>query len=451
MVEILDVVTSLVSSLDACTFWRCAAASSGARRVLSASASVVVAVLDDEDGLDDMPPCFTLPLWQLQAASDHCGMSPLFAGCGSEGWAAPWRERLGLPRCLDWSVVPWRLACSSLERLWRTEPYLRAELSMLPEVSLLDRLEILGAPWAPLSRPPPTELALPRLRRVWVDNAACALWPAGCCVSKLCVTEPLAAQPPIGARGVSTLRLAGTTTEDLGAVDEITPSVRELEIVLPVFESCSLDTSYWELDLELPEEPPRIHVAPNPARFASLQRLQAHLDTQTLVILGPFAQALPALKRLGTIHIDPCGNAGAAYGRLPRGLEECVLAILDRETPDGCVTCGLEMLLGAPSLHCSCMHVCLFAAGQEYVTGGLGQAEHPDKLEKLLAGVMQRHLKPNGWCLASTPDVGEDALGSMLQSCRGTLGPSRFSIRPRWLSALGPAESTPLDRPLPFY
>merc|ERR1711971_897996 len=82
--------------------------------------------------------------------------------------------------------------------------------------------------------------------------------------------------------------------------------------------------------LEEEMQTPRIHVAPDPRRFNALTRLQADLNVQSLVILGPFAQALPSLKRLGTVVFQDRSDKSLIQTMcqfLPRHLEELVLSV----------------------------------------------------------------------------------------------------------------------------
>merc|ERR1719160_1230344 len=119
--------------MDTASMCHCALASTSMRRAVSASVPVVVAMLDADSafGLD------STPLSLLMAAVDLTCASPLPTTCGAEGWVLPWREGLGLPRCLDWSVTPWCLACSSLPRLASLTQELQAQLG-LPTQDLAD-------------------------------------------------------------------------------------------------------------------------------------------------------------------------------------------------------------------------------------------------------------------------------------------------------------------------
>jgi hypothetical protein len=151
------------------------------------------------------------------------------------------------------------------------------------------------------------------------------------------------------------LRLGGTTPEDLEAVDKLAPGVCDLEVTHVDFEP-PMDENIdmcWNIEEYLP----RIHVPPDPARFKSLQRLQAHLDSQSLVILGAFAQMLPSLRRLGTIAVVP-EDLGVRCAWLPKGLEECVMAVLGEDARVGAGSECLRQLRAGPKLNCSCLHLC---------------------------------------------------------------------------------------------
>jgi hypothetical protein len=157
----------------------------------------------------------------------------------------------------------------------------------------------------------------------------------------------------LNVRNVKTLRLFGTTPEDLAAVDAIAPRVLDLEVEVD-FEGPSMEDGS---DIVCFMEEARIHIPPNPARFASLQRLQAYLDAQSLVILGKFALMLPSLRRLGTIIVAP-EDIGARCAWLPKGLEECVLAVVGDDARLGAGSECLSQLRAAPRLNCSCLHLC---------------------------------------------------------------------------------------------
>jgi hypothetical protein len=171
------------------------------------------------------------------------------------------------------------------------------------------------------------------------------------------IQGPLTAGMKLNARNVTTLRLGGTTPEDLAAVDGLAPDVCDLEVGQVDFEEPMDDGSgpMW-----IQEEAmffPNIHIPPDPARFASLQRLQAHLDAESLVILGSFALMLPSLRRLGTIEVIP-EEIGARCEWLPKGLEECVLAVVGDDVRLGVGSECLSQLRAAPKLNCSCLHLC---------------------------------------------------------------------------------------------
>mmetsp|Transcript_55698 Transcript_55698/g.180815 ORF Transcript_55698/g.180815 Transcript_55698/m.180815 type:complete len:149 (+) Transcript_55698:886-1332(+) len=148
-----------------------------------------------------------------------------------------------------------------------------------------------------------------------------------------------------------------------------------------------------------------MHVAPDPARFVGLQRLQASFDGQSLVILGAFVRHLPALRRLGTLHV--CGTA-AVMAWLPSGLEECVVAVDAPACDDACVQ---GVLAQTPRLQAQRLHVCLAEEGC-WSDAALWQS----------------------FCTART---------ALLQGSESQGLPLRVSIKDF------PAESTPLCRPVP--
>jgi len=160
------------------------------------------------------------------------------------------------------------------------------------------------------------------------------------------------------ARGLSGLRLAGTTVEDLEAVDSIAFGLAELEVAPTDFEAPPGGQGEVE-DLTQDElhQLPQLHVAPNPARFLALQRLQARLGMDSLVILGSFAKALPALRRLGTVEVSPEGLQ-ARLAWLPPSLEEGVLSIVGA-TAGAPTICKLELQhWRVPPAECRRLHIC---------------------------------------------------------------------------------------------
>lgn len=289
---------------------------------------------------------------------------------------------------------------------------MREELSFF-HGSLADLVAIIGAPWAPLLMPPPQSAQLPLLRRVWVSPNVAVSWPPEQPVAAMLIQGPLAAGSRVHANGVTCLRLTGTSPEDLESVQNIAPGVRELEISPIEFEEAG-DMPWEGGELGNDDEPPpRIHIAPDPARFIGLQRLQARLDAQSLVILGPFVHKLPMLRRLGTLEVSPCQIA-ARCAWLPTGLEQCVLAVMvdDTETPHAKDTAAAVAALlerEEPKLDCRCLHVCF---------------EDDAGMNVDLAFAVVANL--NGSCPQQWP------------FCMGTM---YISIRNP------PMESTPLDRP----
>lgn len=159
----------------------------------------------------------------------------------------------------------------------------------------------------------------------------------------------------VNACGLTSLRLAGTTVEDLEAVDSIALGLAELEVAPTDFEAPPGVQEEVEDFIQDELQLPRLHVAPNPARFLALQRFQARLGTDSLVILGSFAKALPALRRLGTVETSPAElHERSAW--LPPSLEECVLSIVGAHAGDPSI-CGVR-LSSMPPAECRRLHLC---------------------------------------------------------------------------------------------
>lgn len=339
----------LVQSLDATSVLHFCGASMGTREAVSTVLPIVVAVIDE----DTWWARSEAELYR--AAADLAGTVASLPVSHAGGWAFPWQRDLPLPRCIDWRATPWRLACSSLERLAEVEGALRAELQPQGDETLSERVAALGAPWRPLQAVPPSWVALPQLRRVCVSPAVAAAWPPDRLVGELLIQGPLAEGAHVRARGVSLLRLAGTAMEDLQAVQGLAPGLRELEVSPTDFE-CPCGDTMEELLAECEEdEPPRLHVSPDPAHFGSLQRLQARLDAQSLVILGSFAKSLPLLRRLGTLEVSP-HEISKRLAWLPKGLEECVLAVFGKHPcAPSAAACVAEL---EENVDCGCLHFC---------------------------------------------------------------------------------------------
>lgn len=374
----LDILAPrLVNDLGAVDLRRCALASRVVRLSVSSFLNVVVVILDNEPSM--AWPGFAQEACDALAAADLVGLEAYtHAPNDIGGWAVPWRPGFQLPRCFEWCAAPWLIACSSLAMLDDVQTSLWGVLALEQSMDenscrtlLLSRLVALGAPWAPLQSPPPASLELPSLRRIWANAGAAmsSAWSWGRPVPELLIQGSFAAGSRVDIDGVLLLRIDGTTPEDLAAVDGLAPRLLELEIAPTDFD-CMEDVY---LDHESPtdteEEPPTMHVAPDPARFLRLQRLQACLDKQSFVILGTFLHQLPALRRLGTVHLQRSEIAARMAG-LPTGLEECVFALSCEglaasvsEDPFGLEHSLREACQHLPRLQCSHVHLCIVDEG----------------------------------------------------------------------------------------
>lgn len=326
MAQFLNIVSKpLLDGLDTLSVMQAIVASSKLRTIVSSSLSLVVVIFPclDEDVIEASADMRFL----LTTAAKVTGSAPYPPVSNAGGWAFPWYPGQHLLTCFDWHVASWRLACSSVEKLLQVEAPLRQQLGFGDDIDLLPWISTLGMPWHPLSAPPPLTAVLPQIRQAWVTPAVAAGWPQDGPLSGMWIQGALEESMQILASGITRLRLTGTTPEDLHAVDHISGHVKELEIAPTNFESFPSDD--WAAGYSEEEFlAPRIHIAPDPRRFSSLQRLQARLGADSLVIFRAFVQALPLLRRLGTIetYLDEIQSCASW---LPTGLEECVMAVQD--------------------------------------------------------------------------------------------------------------------------
>eukprot|EP00928_Gymnodinium_smaydae_P006610 TRINITY_DN12346_c0_g1_i1.p1 TRINITY_DN12346_c0_g1~~TRINITY_DN12346_c0_g1_i1.p1 ORF type:complete len:465 (-),score=41.00 TRINITY_DN12346_c0_g1_i1:180-1475(-) len=338
---LLPLGSRLVASLDGTSVLQLLLTSHSMRHCISAHIDIVVVLMCREEELNQSHRLTGHSDLRgqrsaaLQTAAEVAGIAAFPISSNIGGWAIPWQVGLNLPRCIDWRVARWQLAASCLRDARSALPSLQAELGypLLAE-ELCAKIAVLGTPWAPLCSPLAEDDDLPCLRRVYASPLIAPLWPASRPLRELLITGPLA-EAKVHASGVRWLRLAGTTPEDLLAIDDLAPNVLELEISPTQFETAAYFADSRSQDSNDTHDPfwdvmPAMHVAPDAARFSSLQRLQAELDPQMLVLSQNFIKNLPHLRRLGTLITD-C-EAIHQHAHMANGLEEFVVfCILDHE------------------------------------------------------------------------------------------------------------------------
>jgi len=430
------IVHGLVALMDLKSVLRYVLASTEMRRSISTNSRALIVVFDGNGALADrVAKERELFLRWLACEQEAERWLPT---TGAEPLVVLWEVGKRAPGFIDWDVVPWTIACRNLEVLKDVSAELAAAFCTVPEEAtfekLVDRIEVLGTATEPLTVVPPPELSLPRLRQIWVDSGVAAAWPKSLRVDAMRIIGALSAGAPL-SQSLKVLRLSGTEPDDLEAIDAIAPELLELEVE-------SLDVMAPEDDWRDAvvetvskglDEPPCVHGSPDPSRFLSLRRLQAELTVESVVILGRFAASIPSLRRLGTIVLNddyPECYKKTFLDFVPRNLEECVI--------DCGSTFDLPCTLDNASLACTCLQ--------------LRATYWDESISFQLQLVAGRNIRPGGWCVVDLPhmDVADRSL--LLDQVQGS--PSFMQKHACFRPALlwsWPLQSTPLERPLPFY